>query len=210
MSLPELLAAVKGIGGKVVRQGDRVVVDAPPGTVTPQIEASIIVNRTTLEAMLPKPVVVPETTVSEDDEHLFESIKAGANGYLLKNVRPEVLFEDLRGVMRGEAPIAPGIANKLLEALRTGGVPLTRRPADDDAVDEQLTPRETEILELVAEGLSNKEIAARLTITEGTVKNHVHNALERLHLSNRTQAAAFVVRHGRAASREPAAGSAPD
>jgi two-component system nitrate/nitrite response regulator NarL len=135
-------------------------------------------------------------TVSEDDEHLFESIKAGANGYLLKNVRPEVLFEDLRGVMRGEAPIAPGIANKLLEALRTGGVPTGRRSDEDDLAEEQLTPRETEILELVAEGLSNKEIAARLTITEGTVKNHVHNALERLHLSNRTQAAAYVVRHG--------------
>jgi two-component system nitrate/nitrite response regulator NarL len=134
-------------------------------------------------------------TVSEEDEHLFESIKAGANGYLLKNVRPEVLFEDLRGVMRGEAPIAPAIATRLLEALRTGGVPGSRTAIEDAASDDALTPRETEILQLVAEGLSNKEIAARLSITEGTVKNHVHNALERLHLTNRTQAAAYVVRH---------------
>jgi two-component system nitrate/nitrite response regulator NarL len=134
-------------------------------------------------------------TVSEEDEHLFESIKAGANGYLLKNVRPEVLFEDLRGVMRGEAPIAPAIATRLLEALRTGGVPGSRTAIEDAAGDDALTPRETEILQLVAEGLSNKEIAARLSITEGTVKNHVHNALERLHLTNRTQAAAYVVRH---------------
>ncbi len=142
-------------------------------------------------------------TVSEDDEDLFESIKAGANGYLLKNVRPEQLFDSLRGVMRGEAPIAPGIAGKLLEALRHGGVPV--RPVTGlagtgaegaEAGDPVLTRREAEILELVAEGLSNKEIAGRLTITEGTVKNHVHNALEKLHLSNRVQAAAFAVRQG--------------
>ena len=68
-------------------------------------------------------------TVSEDDDDLFESIKAGANGYLLKNVRPEELFEDLRGVMRGEAPIAPAVASKLLDALRTGGIPLRGQAA---------------------------------------------------------------------------------
>ncbi len=140
-------------------------------------------------------------TISEDDDDLFESIKAGANGYLLKNVRPEVLFEDLRGVMRGEAPIAPGVAGKLLDALRTGGIPMKAAsgggPAGSPDGDEVLlTRREQEILQLVASGLSNKEIAARLTITEGTVKNHVHNALEKLHLSNRTQAAAYAVSHG--------------
>jgi DNA-binding NarL/FixJ family response regulator len=97
--------------------------------------------------------------------------------------------------MRGEAPIAPAIATRLLEALRTGGVPGARPALEDASGDDALTPRETEILQLVAEGLSNKEIAARLSITEGTVKNHVHNALERLHLTNRTQAAAYVVRH---------------
>jgi DNA-binding NarL/FixJ family response regulator len=135
-------------------------------------------------------------TVSEDDEDLFESIKAGANGYLLKNVRPEQLFENLRGVMRGEAPIAPAVAHKLLEALRTGGIP-TRPGATAAASDATvLTRRESEILGLVADGLSNKEIAAQLTITEGTVKNHVHNALEKLHLSNRVQAAAYAVRQG--------------
>jgi DNA-binding NarL/FixJ family response regulator len=139
-------------------------------------------------------------TISEDDDDLFESIKAGANGYLLKNVRPEVLFEDLRGVMRGEAPIAPGIASKLLDALRAGGFPLKGASGGGAAgagtEETLLTRREQEILQLVASGLSNKEIAARLTITEGTVKNHVHNALEKLHLSNRTQAAAYAVSHG--------------
>ena len=134
-------------------------------------------------------------TVSEDDDDLFSAIKAGANGYLLKNVRPEQLFEDLRGVMRGEAPIAPAVAGKLLEALRTGGIPV-RGAAAQPAGDSVLTRRESEILQLVASGLSNKEIANELTITEGTVKNHVHNALEKLHLTNRVQAAAYAVRQG--------------
>ncbi len=132
-------------------------------------------------------------TVSEEDDDLFESIRAGANGYLLKNVRPELLFENLRGVMRGEAPIAPTIAHKLLDALRQGPPPTPRTDAGSRA-DIALTRRESEILQHVSAGLSNKEIAARLTITEGTVKNHVHNALEKLHLSNRVQAAAYAVR----------------
>jgi DNA-binding NarL/FixJ family response regulator len=134
-------------------------------------------------------------TVSEDDDDLFESIKAGANGYLLKNVRPEQLFDDMRGVMRGEAPIAPAVASRLLEALRTGGIP-ARSQESAPAEDTVLTRRESEILQLVAGGLSNKEIANELTITEGTVKNHVHNALEKLHLTNRVQAAAYAVRRG--------------
>jgi two-component system, NarL family, nitrate/nitrite response regulator NarL len=135
-------------------------------------------------------------TVSEDDDDLFESIKAGANGYLLKNVRPEDLFEDLPGVMRGEAPIAPAVASKLLDALRTGGIPARGATPAQAANEMSLTRRESEILQLVAAGLSNKEIANELTITEGTVKNHVHNALEKLHLTNRVQAAAYAVRQG--------------
>jgi two-component system, NarL family, nitrate/nitrite response regulator NarL len=142
-------------------------------------------------------------TVSEDDEDLFESIKAGANGYLLKNVRPEQLFDDLRGVMRGEAPIAPAVASKLLEALRTGGIPARGHASAPPAQDNVLTRRESEILQLVADGMSNKEIANQLTITEGTVKNHVHNALEKLHLTNRVQAAAYAVRQGYANAEHP-------
>jgi len=134
-------------------------------------------------------------TISEDDDDLFDAIRAGANGYLLKNIRPEVLFDDLRGVMRGEAPIAPAIAHKLLDALRDGP-PRPSAAAGPGEGETALTRRETEILQLVAGGLTNKEIANRLTITEGTVKNHVHNALEKLHLSNRTQAAAYTVAQG--------------
>ena len=134
-------------------------------------------------------------TISEEDDDLFDAIRAGANGYLLKNIRPEVLFDDLRGVMRGEAPIAPAIAHRLLDALREGP-PRSHAPTASGEGDTALTRRETEILQLVAAGLSNKEIAGQLTITEGTVKNHVHNTLEKLHLSNRTQAAAFTVAQG--------------
>jgi len=141
-------------------------------------------------------------TISEDDDDLFDAIRAGANGYLLKNIRPEVLFDDLRGVMRGEAPIAPAIAHKLLDALRDGP-PRPSAAAGPGEGETALTRRETEILQLVAGGLTNKEIANRLTITEGTVKNHVHNALEKLHLSNRTQAAAYTVAQGLGVPRPP-------
>ena len=88
------------------------------------------------------------------------------------------------------------VAAKLLEALRTGGIPPRGGQAAAPASDAILTRRESEILQLVSSGLSNKEIANELTITEGTVKNHVHNALEKLHLSNRTQAAAYTVAQG--------------
>lgn len=148
------------------------------------------------------PTKIVMLTISEEDDDLFDAIRAGANGYLLKNIRPEALFDDLRGVMRGEAPIAPAVAHKLLDALRDGP-PRTHASSSSGDAQTELTRRETEILQLVAAGLSNKEIAAQLTITEGTVKNHVHNTLEKLHLSNRTQAAAYTVAQGLSAPRTP-------
>jgi DNA-binding NarL/FixJ family response regulator len=134
-------------------------------------------------------------TISDEDDDLFEAIEAGANGYLLKNMRPEQIFEGIRGAARGEAPIAGAVAGKLLEALRHGGVAQSRISAGATPEEMSLTRREAEILQLIATGLSNKEIASRLTITEGTVKNHVHHALEKLHLTNRVQAAAYAIRH---------------
>ena len=134
-------------------------------------------------------------TISDEDDDLFDCIRAGADGYLLKNMRPEALFDDLRAAAHGDAPVAPSMAHRLLDWFRTGGGPATT--ADGPApVDPVLTRRESEILQLVAAGLSNKEIATRLVITEGTVKNHVHNSLEKLHLTNRVQAAAYAVRQG--------------
>lgn len=131
-------------------------------------------------------------TVSDEDDDLFEAIKSGAQGYLLKNLRPEALFDYLEGVFRGEVALTPAVATKVLnEFLR-----LSSQPATPSSVLEVLTPREREILRLVAQGSSNKEIGSALNIVEGTVKNHLHHVLEKLHLRNRAQAAASALRDG--------------
>jgi len=136
-------------------------------------------------------VKVVALTVSDEDQDLFEAIKSGAEGYLLKDLRPEELFDLIRGVLRGETPISPAVAGKLLSEFR-------RRPWRDasQTAGWDLTARELGVLQLVTEGLSNAEIAARLYIVEGTVKNHLHNILEKLHLDNRLQAATYAIREG--------------
>lgn len=131
-------------------------------------------------------------TISEEDEDLFEAIKAGAQGYLLKNLRPAALFELVQGVSKGEAPISPSLAAKILREF----VQATQKAAPPGATEVNLTDREKHILQYVAQGSSNKEIATDLCITEGTVKNHLHNILEKLHLHNRAQAAAYALREG--------------
>jgi two-component system nitrate/nitrite response regulator NarL len=133
-------------------------------------------------------------TVSDADDHLFDAIKFGAHGYLLKDLRPEQLYELIRAVMRNETALSPAIAGRLLREFRERSDRRTVVTVESD--EPALTHREIQILQLVADGLSNKEIGVRLSITEGTVKNHVHNALEKLQLENRIQAAAYVVRHG--------------
>lgn len=139
-------------------------------------------------------VKVVVLTVSEEDDHLFEAIRFGVHGYLLKDLQPEQLYDMLRSVMRDETPVSPVLAGRLLAELRNSGTP--RRTSAPEQERPAVTRRELEILQLVADGLSNKEIGRRLSITEGTVKNHVHNALEKLHMDNRIQAAAYIVRHG--------------
>lgn len=139
-------------------------------------------------------VKVVMLTVSESDEHLFDAIRFGAQGYLLKDLRPDELYDLVRAVMRDEAALSPGIAGRLLGQIRGGAV--ASKVPDAEPETRALTKRELEVLRLVADGLGNKEIASALFITEGTVKNHVHNALEKLQLENRTQAAAYIVRQG--------------
>ena len=130
-------------------------------------------------------------TVSDDDQNLFAAIRAGASGYLLKIVKPDELFQRLRGVVRGEAAISPLLASKLLTefARLDQSIPVPR------TVD-GLSPRETEVLGLVSKGFTNRAIGESLHIAENTVKNHLRNILDKLHLNNRAQAAAFAVRHG--------------
>ena len=133
-------------------------------------------------------------TVSEDDDFLFDAIRFGADGYLLKNLSPEQFYDLLRAVMRNETPLAPAIATRFLAEFRRDTK--VREAPTDVPEGPVLTRRELEVLRLVADGLGNKEIGTRLSITEGTVKNHVHNALKKLQLENRIQAAGFIVRQG--------------
>ena len=131
-------------------------------------------------------------TVSEEDRDLFAAIKSGAFGYLLKDLEPEQLFELLDGVRRGEAPIAGVMATKILREFRQSGP----TPAPSPTLPDQLTAREAEVLKLVANGATNREIAAALSVTENTVKMHLRNILDKLHLQNRIQATAYAVREG--------------
>jgi two-component system nitrate/nitrite response regulator NarL len=129
-------------------------------------------------------------TVSDDDRALFAAIKNGAEGYLLKNLEPQQLFDKLEGVRRGEAALSGTLAAKILQEFRQPDKSLAQPAETEDA----LTPREIEVLELVATGATNKEIAGALYITENTVKIHLRNILEKLHLQNRLQAAVYAVR----------------
>src|SRR3990172_9609060 len=127
-------------------------------------------------------------TVHDDSQTLFEAIKAGAEGYLVKNVRSRELLEQLRGLARGEAAISRRMAARILQEIRGQTEPF--------GPEEELTPREMEVLELVAARLSNAEIAERLVVSEHTVKNHMKNILSKLHLRNRRQAAAYGIARG--------------
>ena len=130
-------------------------------------------------------------TVSDDEDDLFEAIKSGARGYLLKKLKSEVFFELISGVASGEAPVSPRMASKMLEEFSRHG------KADvGTSADSVLTDREREVLQLVAQGKLNKEIAFELTISESTVKYHLRNILDKLHLDNRAPVMAYAARHG--------------
>ena len=130
-------------------------------------------------------------TVSEQDENLFEAIKLGATGYLLKDIKPVVLHEMLLSVARGEAPISPAMAGRILSEFARH-LPPTSAPHPIG----ELTPREKEVLELVATGADNRAIAERLCLAPGTVKRHLHNILDKLQARSRDEAAAYALRHG--------------
>lgn len=143
-----------------------------------------------IKAELPE-VKVVIVTVSDDEEDLFEAIKSGAQGYLLKKLKADVFFDLIRGVSEGEAPISPRMASKMLEEF-------SRQPIGARSPHEQagLTERELEVLGLVAKGKTNKEIAGGLIVSESTVKYHLRNILDKLHLENRAQVVAYAARRG--------------
>jgi two-component system NarL family response regulator len=140
-------------------------------------------------------------TMSADDQHLFEAIKSGASGYLLKSLHADQFFDLLAGLARGEAPMTRDLAAKILIEFAQQSRPATPAPQSaptvhgDDSPD-RLTERQIEVLERIVQGQTNQEIATALYTTERTVKYHITEILQKLHLRNRAQIVAYALRTG--------------
>ena len=140
-------------------------------------------------------IAVVVLTASEEDADLFEAVKSGAQGYLQKDLEADRFFALLEGVTRGEPALTPALARKLLGAFA--------RPAPEAATPTSLTEREQDVLELLVQGItSNRELAKRLFVSENTIKYHLRNILDKLHVENRAQAIAYAHRHGLAGHPE--------
>jgi DNA-binding NarL/FixJ family response regulator len=156
-----------------------------------------------IRTALPETRVIILTTYDADDL-VFEGIKAGAQGYLLKDAAGETLAEAIRGVVRGESQLDPSVARKVLDEFQRLASQAPAQPAaaaadgglDQELGVEPLTPREEEVMRLLVEGLSNKEIGARLHLTEGTVKNYVSAIIAKLQANDRTHAVVTALRRG--------------
>ncbi|MBN2240836.1 MAG: response regulator transcription factor [Dehalococcoidales bacterium] len=133
-------------------------------------------------------------TVSEMEHDLFAAVKYGAKGYLLKNAEPDELVQAIYYVAKGESIISPLMATKLLTEFQglTSGV----EKGPETETHAELSPRENEVLQLVARGATNREIGTALFISENTVKTHLQNIMDKLHLANRSQAAAYAIQKG--------------
>ncbi len=129
-------------------------------------------------------------TTYDDDVWLFDAIRAGASGYLLKDTPREKVLEAIRGTVSGQAFVDPAVAGKLLQQTASQQVQPSTQITD------KLTGREEDVLRLMARGLSNAEIAAQLYLSEGTVRNHVSAIFAKLDVSDRTQAVIIAIRHG--------------
>ena len=197
----------------IVREGLRALIDAKPdmeivGEAADGIEA-VLKTRSLQPDVILLDLVMPRMdgieaireikqenpnarilviTSFAEDEKVFPAIKAGALGYLLKDSSPQELLHAIRDVYQGWSSLHPTIALKLIRELS--------RPSDLPPTEKPLTEREVEVLRLVAQGLTNQEIAEKLVISERTVGTHVSNILEKLHLANRTQAALYALREG--------------
>jgi DNA-binding NarL/FixJ family response regulator len=148
-------------------------------------------TRRLLTGSTPAPKVVVLTTF-DLDEYVYEAIRAGASGFLLKSAPPQQLIDGVRAVMAGDALLAPAITRRLLDRFIHRPPPTTHTPPELA----DLSPRELEVLRLIADGRSNAEIAAALFLSEATVKTHVNHILTKLRLRDRVQAVALAYRTG--------------
>jgi len=129
-------------------------------------------------------------TTYDDDQWVFDAIRAGASGYLLKDTPREGILQAIRGTLSGKAFVDPGVAGKLLDRVAS------KQVQPETLLTDRLTGREVDVLRLIARGLNNAEIAARLSLSEGTVRNHVSAVLAKLDVADRTQAAVIAIQHG--------------
>jgi DNA-binding NarL/FixJ family response regulator len=128
-------------------------------------------------------------TMSQEDELVFRGLQAGGRGFILKDSDPETMLRAIRAVAHGESLLGPTIAQKVMRQF-------TAPPGKQAPLVDELTPRELEVLTLIAEGLCNKDIAGALSISEKTVKNHINNIFSKLHLYDRSQAMLYAIRKG--------------
>jgi DNA-binding NarL/FixJ family response regulator len=141
-------------------------------------------------------------TSYDTDDSVFEAVRAGAQSFLLKGSGPQAIVAAIRAVQRGESELDPAIARKVLDAFRRSPLPSTplktgpQTGEENELAVKPLTARESEILELIAQGLSNREIASKLALTEGTIRNHSSRILSKLHAYDRTQAVIKAARQG--------------
>ncbi len=196
-----LLAEVKGMqvlgeagdGLEAIRQAkalkpDVILMDL----VMPRMDGIEATRR--IKADLPEVRILALTSFIADDK-VFPAIQAGALGYLLKDSDPEDLITAIKNVALGQPFLHPEIARRVLDELS--------HPAGREPDSEQLTEREVEVLQLVAQGISNQDIAERLVISEATVRTHIGNILGKLHLANRVQAALYALRKGLSTLEKP-------
>jgi NarL family two-component system response regulator LiaR len=153
--------------------------------VMPEMDGIEAIQR--IKTEYPELAILVLTTFAGEDK-VFPAIKAGASGYQLKDSDPEELIAAIRQVYQGEPALHPTIARKVLQELT--------RPTKAPPTPDPLTPREVEVLKLVAKGMENPDIADQLVISEATVRTHVSNIMSKLHLASRTQAALYALREG--------------